>query len=105
MNWNYKTPGIPDEFFDRIDNVPITKEEIRSIVSLECGREVDELVDRADAAGAKPPPGTLRIVFVRLVLTELDPALAPWHHPRHEISNLDCSGAGNQGWGLLQRSD
>jgi len=32
MNWNYKTPGIPDEFFDRIDNVPITKEDIRSII-------------------------------------------------------------------------
>jgi cobalt-precorrin-6B (C15)-methyltransferase len=32
MIWNYKTPGIPDEFFDRIDNVPITKEDIRSII-------------------------------------------------------------------------
>ena len=27
--WEYKTPGIPDELFNRIDNVPITKEEIR----------------------------------------------------------------------------
>ena len=32
MNWNYKTPGIPDELFDRIDSVPITKEDIRSII-------------------------------------------------------------------------
>jgi cobalt-precorrin-6B (C15)-methyltransferase len=30
--WEYKTPGIPDEMFNRIDNVPITKEEIRSII-------------------------------------------------------------------------
>lgn len=30
--WNYKTPGIPDEFFNRIENVPITKEEIRSVI-------------------------------------------------------------------------
>jgi cobalt-precorrin-6B (C15)-methyltransferase len=30
--WEYKTPGIPDELFDRVDNVPITKEEIRSII-------------------------------------------------------------------------
>ena len=29
--WNYKTPGIPDEFFERIDKVPITKEEVRTI--------------------------------------------------------------------------
>ena len=29
--WNYKTPGIPDEYFDRTENVPITKEEVRAI--------------------------------------------------------------------------
>jgi len=27
--WKNKTPGIPDEQFDRIEDVPITKEEIR----------------------------------------------------------------------------
>jgi len=32
MTWNYKTPGIPDELFDRAENVPITKEDIRSII-------------------------------------------------------------------------
>ena len=29
--WNAKTPGIPDEFFDRDENVPITKEEVRVV--------------------------------------------------------------------------
>lgn len=29
--WDFKTPGIPDEFFERSENVPITKEEIRTI--------------------------------------------------------------------------
>ena len=29
--WNFKTPGIPDESFERSENVPITKEEIRTI--------------------------------------------------------------------------
>ena len=29
--WNYKIPGIPDEYFDRTENVPITKEEVRAI--------------------------------------------------------------------------
>ena len=28
--WNYKTPGIPDEYFERTEKVPITKEEVRS---------------------------------------------------------------------------
>ena len=29
--WKSKTPGIPDEEFERTESVPITKEEIRSI--------------------------------------------------------------------------
>ena len=29
--WKYKTPGIPDDEFERTESVPITKEEVRSI--------------------------------------------------------------------------
>ena len=29
--WNAKTPGIPDELFDRNENVPISKEEVRVV--------------------------------------------------------------------------
>jgi len=29
--WNHKTPGIPDESFERTKEVPITKEEVRAI--------------------------------------------------------------------------
>ena len=29
--WKYKTPGIPDEFFERAEEVPITKEEVRAV--------------------------------------------------------------------------
>ena len=29
--WKYKTPGIPDEEFERVELVPITKEEVRTI--------------------------------------------------------------------------
>jgi cobalt-precorrin-6B (C15)-methyltransferase len=29
--WNHKTPGIPDEEFERTEDVPITKEEVRVI--------------------------------------------------------------------------
>ncbi|MFQ5969143.1 MAG: precorrin-6Y C5,15-methyltransferase (decarboxylating) subunit CbiT [Nitrososphaerales archaeon] len=29
--WNYRTPGIPDEMFERNERVPITKEEVRVI--------------------------------------------------------------------------
>lgn len=29
--WKYKTPGIPDDLFERSENVPITKEEVRVV--------------------------------------------------------------------------
>ena len=35
--WKYKTPGIPDEDFERTDEVPITKEEVR-VVQITKGR-------------------------------------------------------------------
>jgi cobalt-precorrin-6B (C15)-methyltransferase len=30
--WDYRTPGIPDELFDRTEEVPITKEDVRALV-------------------------------------------------------------------------
>jgi len=35
--WKTKTPGIPDELFERDENVPITKEEVR-VVQISKGR-------------------------------------------------------------------
>ena len=35
--WKHKTPGIPDEYFDRTDEVPITKEEAR-VIQISKGR-------------------------------------------------------------------
>ncbi|MEX1996335.1 MAG: precorrin-6Y C5,15-methyltransferase (decarboxylating) subunit CbiT [Nitrosopumilaceae archaeon] len=29
--WKHSTPGIPDEFFERLEEVPITKEEVRVV--------------------------------------------------------------------------
>lgn len=29
--WNFHTPGIPDELFERTDEIPMTKEEIRAL--------------------------------------------------------------------------
>jgi cobalt-precorrin-6B (C15)-methyltransferase len=30
--WNYHTPGIPDELFERTEQVPITKQDVRALV-------------------------------------------------------------------------
>src|SRR5581483_8009984 len=32
MEWAYRTAGIPDNLFERVETVPITKEEIRAVV-------------------------------------------------------------------------
>lgn len=32
MLWNYKTPGVPDSLFERTEQVPITKEDVRALV-------------------------------------------------------------------------
>jgi cobalt-precorrin-6B (C15)-methyltransferase len=29
--WDYRTPGIPDELFERTEDVPITKEDVRAL--------------------------------------------------------------------------
>ena len=35
--WKYRTPGIPDELFERVEEVPITKEEVR-VIQISKGR-------------------------------------------------------------------
>jgi cobalt-precorrin-6B (C15)-methyltransferase len=32
MIWHYKTPGIPDELFERLDGIPLTKKEVRLLI-------------------------------------------------------------------------
>lgn len=32
MLWDYKTPGVPDSLFERTEQVPITKEDVRALV-------------------------------------------------------------------------
>jgi|ECHhosMinimDraft_1075155.scaffolds.fasta_scaffold00078_17 cobalt-precorrin-6B (C15)-methyltransferase len=32
MKWEYLTPGIPDNYFERDESIPMTKEEIRALV-------------------------------------------------------------------------
>jgi cobalt-precorrin-6B (C15)-methyltransferase len=32
MNWPYRTPGIPDDRFDRLPGIPMTKREVRLLI-------------------------------------------------------------------------
>ena len=42
--WKYSTPGIPDEFFERLEEVPITKEEVRVIQISKARLSPDQIV-------------------------------------------------------------
>ncbi len=53
MFWNSKTPGIPDEFFLREEEVPITKEEIRSIIISKLRlKETNSVIDLGCGSGS-----------------------------------------------------
>jgi cobalt-precorrin-6B (C15)-methyltransferase len=53
MIWNNKTPGIPDEFFLREEEVPITKEEVRSIVISKLRlKETNSVIDIGCGSGS-----------------------------------------------------
>ncbi len=41
--WKHKTPGIPDELFERVEEVPITKEEAR-VIQISKGRLCDSQI-------------------------------------------------------------
>ena len=42
--WKYSTPGIPDEFFERLEEVPITKEEVRVVQISKARLSPDQIV-------------------------------------------------------------
>ena len=51
--WDNKTPGIPDDFFLREEEVPITKEEVRSIVISKLRlKETDSVIDIGCGSGS-----------------------------------------------------
>lgn len=53
MLWDYRTPGIPDELFERTEEVPITKEDIRAIaVSKLRLREGNSAIDVGCGSGS-----------------------------------------------------
>jgi cobalt-precorrin-6B (C15)-methyltransferase len=53
MSWNSKSPGIPDEYFLREEEIPITKEEVRSIIISKLRlKENDSVIDIGCGSGS-----------------------------------------------------
>ena len=61
--WNYRTPGIPDEMFERVEEVPITKEEVR-VVALSKARLKDgnTVIDIGCGSGSITVEAAMQVV-------------------------------------------
>jgi cobalt-precorrin-6B (C15)-methyltransferase len=73
MRWNYLTPGIPDELFERSENVPITKEDIRSIVLSKLRlRKNYSVIDVGCGSGSITVEVCLHVNFKKVYAIDLD---------------------------------
>lgn len=51
--WEFKTPGVPDDLFERAEDIPMTKEEVRALaISKLRLREGDVFVDVGSGSGS-----------------------------------------------------
>lgn len=74
--WKYKTPGIPDDYFLREPDVPITKEEIRSVIISKARLcQGDIVYDIGCGSGSISVEAALQITSLgKLYSIDLDPA-------------------------------
>ena len=67
--WNYKTPGIPDEEFERTEKVPITKEEVRTVQISKARLKPGQIVyDVGCGSGSISVEASLQVEFSGKVL-------------------------------------
>lgn len=91
--WHYRTPGIPDELFERLEEVPITKEEVRVIqMSKAKLREGDTIFDIGCGSGSVSIEAALQVgASGKVYSIDFDPKaveLTKRNLSKFEISNV-----------------
>lgn len=72
--WNYKTPGIPDEFFERAEKVPITKEEVRAIQISKARLKTGQIVyDIGCGSGSISIEAAIQVESGKVIAIDYDP--------------------------------
>ncbi|WP_268541389.1 precorrin-6Y C5,15-methyltransferase (decarboxylating) subunit CbiT [Candidatus Nitrosotenuis cloacae] len=72
--WKYRTPGIPDEYFDRTEDVPITKEEARAVqISKARLSEGNIVYDIGCGSGSITVEAALQVGAGKVYAVDIDP--------------------------------
>lgn len=92
--WKHKTPGIPDEYFERTDEVPITKEEPRAVQISKARLSAGQTVyDVGCGSGSVTVEAALQVgTEGRVYAIDVDPKaveLTKKNLEKFEISNVD----------------
>jgi len=75
--WQYKTPGIPDEMFDRLPGIPMTKREVRLLILSALRLKKDSIIwDIGAGTGTISIEIGLLCPETRIIAIERDPDVA-----------------------------
>lgn len=77
MIWQYKTPGIPDELFERLDGIPLTKKEVRLLILSSLKLEENSVIwDIGAGTGTVSIEIALLCPKTKVIAVERDPDVA-----------------------------
>lgn len=75
--WQYKTPGIPDELFDRLPGIPMTKREVRLLILSALRLKKDSVIwDIGAGTGTISIEIALLCPETKVIAIERDPEVA-----------------------------
>lgn len=84
MTWQYKTPGIPDELFDRLPGIPLTKKEVRLLILSALRLKEDSVIwDVGAGTGTISIEIALLCPQTKIIAIERDPELV-------DLINRNC---------------
>ncbi len=93
MIWQYKTPGIPDELFERLPGIPLSKKEIRLLILSALRLKEDSIIwDIGACTGTISIEIALLCPQTKVIAVERDPELVDLirrNCDRFSVKNID----------------
>lgn len=93
MIWEYKTPGIPDELFERLPGIPLTKREVRLLILSALRLRQDSILwDIGAGTGTISIETALLCPDTKIIAVERDPEVASLIHQNcvnFQVNNIE----------------